>query len=80
MPKPRPDGLEARLQRQNRYGGDARAESEARHQLYLDVRGLVRTRWDDLPEGFTPRNLRDLAAMPKPAETAGSTPCAAEPI
>jgi len=65
MSMPEPDGSEARLKRQNRYGGDARGESEARHQLYLDFREHIRAGWDELPEGLTPRNLRDLAAMAK---------------
>jgi len=65
MSMPGPDGSEARLKQQNRYGGDARVESEARHQLYLDVREHIRAGWDELPEGLTPGNLRDLAAMAK---------------
>ena len=65
MPTPRAEDPEARLRQQNRYGGAARVESEARHQLYLHVRGHVRAGWDALPEGLTPRNLRDLAVMAK---------------
>jgi hypothetical protein len=65
MSMPGPDGAQARLKQQNRYGGDARTEAEARHNLYLDVRGHIKAGWDELPEGLTPRNLRDLAAMAK---------------
>jgi hypothetical protein len=59
------DGAEARLRRQNRYGGEARTEGEARHLLYLEVRNHFKAGWDELPEGLTQRNLRDLAAMAK---------------
>jgi hypothetical protein len=65
MSIPGPDSSQARLQQQNRYDGEARVESEARHQLYLDVREHIRAGWDELPEGLTRRNLRDLAAMAK---------------
>jgi hypothetical protein len=58
-------GDEARLKRQNRYGGEAHTQSEARHRLYLEIHGHIKAGWDELPEGLTQRNLRDLAVMAK---------------
>ena len=49
----------------NRYSAGARVASEARHFLYLHVRDHVRAGWSELPEGLTPRNLRDISAMAK---------------
>lgn len=56
---------DARLKHRNRYGLQAQAEAELRHGLYLEVRGHLRAGWDQLPEGLTKRNLRDLAIMAK---------------
>ena len=49
----------------DRYGPQAQLEAEARHLLYLTVRGHLQAGWDQLPEGLTRRNLRDLAIMAK---------------
>jgi len=60
-----PDSATARLRRQNRYGGEARTRADARHTLYLHVRGHLKAGWSELPEGLTHRNLSDLAVMAK---------------
>ena len=56
---------DARLKHRNRYGLQAQAEAEIRHGLYLEVRGHLKAGWDQLPQGLTRRNLRDLAVMAK---------------
>jgi len=40
-------------------------DAAARNLVYLEIRGRLRDGWDDLPEGLTTQNLRDLAAMAK---------------
>jgi hypothetical protein len=65
MPMAEQDAHDARLKHRNRYGPQAQAEAEIRHGLYLEVRGHLKAGWDQLPEGLTKRNLRDLAVMAK---------------
>jgi hypothetical protein len=49
----------------SRYGRQAQTEAEARHLLYLGVRGHLKAGWVQLPDGLTQRNLRELATMAK---------------
>jgi hypothetical protein len=65
MPMSGPSAAAARAKHSNRYGPEAQIEAEARHLLYLEVRRHLKDGWEQLPEGLTPRNLRDLAVMAK---------------
>ena len=65
MPTSKPSPFEAQSRHSDRYGSRAQAEAEVRHRLYLEVRGHLRAGWDQLPDGLTQRNLRELAVMAK---------------
>ena len=65
MSMPKQNVCEWRLSHGNRCSPQAQAQAEARHLLYLRVRAHLKAGWDQLPEGLTERNFRDLAIMAK---------------